>query len=95
MKFYYAFTYPFTYTDCQQQLDVFDKLYVKSTKEKETPPGVIENCDNIIENTDEQPQEDFVFQSDTDQSGIHHIPLLCIVIKMCTFLLFSCPRTSA
>lgn len=33
VKYYYAFTFPFTYTDCQLQLDHFDAQYHKTTSE--------------------------------------------------------------
>lgn len=32
-KYYYAFTYPYTYAECQDQLKIYDELYEKTEAE--------------------------------------------------------------
>lgn len=32
-KYYYAFTYPYTYAECQDQLKTYDELYEKTEAE--------------------------------------------------------------
>lgn len=34
-KFYYAFTFPYTYTECQDQLKIYDGLFEKSMDDLE------------------------------------------------------------
>lgn len=57
-KYYYAFTFPFTYTECQNQLARFDSLYHKSDEEmnyilRRLNVDVDVNCNTInFENND-------------------------------------------
>lgn len=60
VKYYYAFTFPFTYTDCQLQLDYFDAQYHKTTTEfKYIIDRLLDDCNKRkdIQNNDIQLNE--------------------------------------
>lgn len=72
-KFYYAFTFPYTYGECQDQLQTYDELYEKcetETKYIVQRLNVDVNSNSSVYNEEAIGDHDYCEQS---IKGLHHI----------------------